>query len=299
MKRFPWILVAFSAMIFGGGFVNRVKPEVQPPTRQAGTEAHETHASASLLGQFRTTVSSSLWVRTDLYLHNGVEMRPLTDQERAAGEQGVGSTDNKHKDLHDDSTSVTVVPAAEHDFRGIFGDVERATKAYKDMTNHSHNSPGQALPLYRLMTWLDPQFIPAWTTGAHVISWQSEPGSFEKAIEFLHEGRDKNPWSVAIPGEIGSVYIRKRRDFESAIKWLEEAIQKSKPEPRSMPEEEFESLQDTYRFLAIITSNRGELAESLQVAREGSKLFPDDVILKRLANPVPYVLRNRESAGKR
>ena len=50
--------------VLGGYKAIDVKPEVEPKGRVAGLNAHETHASASLLGQFRTSVSGWLWVRT-------------------------------------------------------------------------------------------------------------------------------------------------------------------------------------------------------------------------------------------
>src|SRR5579864_179950 len=71
-------------LMAGGGYaVSDLQPLVSPrASDMAGLQAHETHASASLLGQFRTSFSSWLWFRTDLYLHNGVEMRQMTDDEK-------------------------------------------------------------------------------------------------------------------------------------------------------------------------------------------------------------------------
>ncbi len=94
MKALVPVLIICALAVASGFTVSDVREEAKPKGRYAGLEAHETHASASLLGQFRTSVSGWLWLRTDLYLHNGVAMRPLTDQEIASGRTGVGSSDN-------------------------------------------------------------------------------------------------------------------------------------------------------------------------------------------------------------
>ena len=41
--------------------------------------------------------------------------------------------------------------------------------AYQAMANHKHNDPTAAMPMFRLMTWLDPTFVPGWTTGANIL----------------------------------------------------------------------------------------------------------------------------------
>ena len=187
MRFFPYLLpiaILAGAAVISCGIGDLVNPPIPP----AGLEAHETHASASLLGQFRTSASSMLWLRTDLYLHNGVEMRPLTDQEVSEGKKGVGGAKDGHEAIVNDDAIVTVVPSAQQDFRGVFGDVERAVNAYRDMRGHEHRDPVQALPLFRLMTWLDPQFVTAWVTGATIIARDRSSEGTTRALSFLAEG---------------------------------------------------------------------------------------------------------------
>src|SRR5437763_9486006 len=97
-----------------------LRDTINPPHPVAGLDANDTSASASLLGQFRTNTSSWLWLRTDLYLHNGVELRPLTNSEKRAGMQGVGTAEKDlSKALNEDSV-VTSIPSPDRDFRGFF-----------------------------------------------------------------------------------------------------------------------------------------------------------------------------------
>ena len=69
-----------------------------------------------------------------------------------------------------DDSVVTAIPSPDRDFRGWMGDLERETGTYRDMHNHTHNEPEQAIPLFRLMTWIDPNFcflkykVGDWTT---------------------------------------------------------------------------------------------------------------------------------------
>ena len=285
MKAGLLVAGVVGALIALGGFVQRVQPEVHPPVRDAGLDAHETHASASLLGQFRTNTSSWLWLRTDLYLHNGVEMRPLSEQEIARGKRGLGSKDQHAEGVHDDSKITTVIPSKEEDFRGIFGDLDRATKSYKDMRNHSHNDSAQALPLFRLMTWIDPQFIPGWLVGSHVLGLgeKKRPGSGEKAIHMLDEGLEHNPKSVALLAERGKMQFRFRKDPAGALEWLEKCVAAGGTGPAVlMDEEDQEALIVAHRWIAVLHRDQGDLAGCIAAADRGLRSFPNDVVLLRL-----------------
>ena len=216
--------IALGLLVGSGFFASRLTDDLALPKSHAGLNAHETHASATLLGQFRTSVSSWLWLRTDLYLHNGVEMRQLTEAERKRGKAGVGNSEAGQDALHDDFSIVTVIPGKERDFRGFFGDMERATKTYKRMEGHTHAEPKSALPLFRLMTWLDPQFIPGWTTGATILGRERTEDAVQKGITLLKEGLEHNPNSPSVLSELGRFYASKQRDFAKAVPYLRRAV---------------------------------------------------------------------------
>lgn len=269
-------------MAASGTIVSNLGPEFQTPKEASGLNAHETHAAASLLGQFRTSASSFLWLRTDLYVHNGVEMRPLSDEELAAGERGVGGKKDDHEAIHNDDRIVTVVPSAERDFRGILGDLERATAAYKDMHAHEHRDPAQALPLFRLMTWLDPQFVMAWVTGATVIARDRSERGTEKALAFLKEAEENNPTSVAVPTEYARLLVSRRRDLSAARGYLEVAMKRGLGQSARLPEIEKEGLILASRLLALVYRDEGDLVDLRKHLDASRKVMPDDPILKRL-----------------
>jgi len=284
MARDLWFgLVPIGVLATAGIVAGTVQSEVNPPTPPTGLDVHESHASASLLGQFRTSISSWLWLRTDLYLHNGVEMRPLSEEEKAAGKQGVGGTYGGHEALHDDSSIVTVVPTAERDFRGVFGDVERAVNAFKDMKGHEHRDPKQSLPLFRLMTWFDPQFVTAWVTGATVIARDRSEKGTRLALEFLNEAETHNPNSVAIPTEIGRLMVSRRKDLSGARGYLETAMNRGFQRASKLNEIERDGLLLASRLLALVYRDLGETDLMQRHLYASVKLFPNDEMLTRLA----------------
>jgi hypothetical protein len=238
--------------------------------------AHEQHASASLFGQFRSSVTSWLWLRTDLYLHNGVEMRKRRGRE-AAGEVNA---DNAHSELHNDTVITTVIPSADADFRGWLGDMERATSTYRDMRRHEHNDPRKALPLFRLMTWLDPMFVPGWIVGASVLARGGEIGA-QQAAEYLREGLRHNPSSIALLSALGTLHAVKLKDLRSATRLFEGAIRAASPSASRLSEEDAEGLLWAFRYLALIYRDASRWDDRRRVVSMGLARFPDDGVLRR------------------
>ncbi len=74
------------------------------------------------------------------------------------------------------------------------------------MTGHDHNNPRQALPLFRLMTWIDPQFINGWAVGAAVLAMGKDKLGHEQAAEFLQQGLEQNPESITLLNQLGFTY---------------------------------------------------------------------------------------------
>lgn len=282
MKSFVVPAIAASGVIFFGWNVGAVSPITNPAIRQTGLEAHDESSAVSLLGQFRTNISAWLWVRTDLYLHNGVQMRPLTETERKAGIEIEGSKQDGHEALVKE-ISITTVASPERDFRGIVGDVDRAVNAWHPMKNHTHNDPVQALPLFRLMTWLDPQFIEGWTTGAMVLARDRSPAGTEKALNFLGQGLAENPESVDLLTEVAYIDIRRLDQPKNAIPLLERARKIGFEHQFELSDAEQDALRNTYRWLALCYRDTDQPEQLGKTVQQGLSLFPDDGVLKRLS----------------
>ena len=281
-----------------GSQSSHLSPIVNPPVRIAGLQAQDTHAAASLLGQFRTSLSGILYVRSDLYLHGGVEMRPLTQQEEKSGMKGVGHAADETEKIADDDHIVTVIPSAKDDFRGIFGDVERSVASYNDMKGHHHESPSQTLPLFRLMTWVDPQFIDGWTTAGFIIMFDKKPGCVEKAIDFLRNGLNENPQSIDILGQIGYCYLHKIRitgqeakNYSDAMPYLEQARSIGLNNFKTLSSKELEALEEDYRMLAVCYRELGKYQEMKEVSEQGLQIFGQDGSLRLHLHEADALLR--------
>lgn len=269
----------------GAGYVLSCVPLPQEAVQPVGLDAQDSNASASLVGQFRTNASAWLWMRTDLYLHNGVEMRPLTAAEKRAGKDADRAAEGE--DLHEGEIT-TVVPAKEHDFRGVFGDIERQTSAYQSMGGHSHNEPKNAMPLFRLMTWLDPQFLRGWTVGASVLARED----VDAAIGYLEEGLKRNPKSLALHGEIGRIYAAKKKDFAKALEYLDKAIVIGE-QTKKADEEGRENFLEALRWAALCHRESGNDGMREAVGKYGLTQFPGDPVLARAARHIPKVLTEK------
>jgi hypothetical protein len=274
--------VCLLSMIAVGMKADSIRRDVNPVIRDQNLDVSETNASASLLGQFRTSMSAWLWLRVDLYLHNGTEMRPLLESERRKGVTVEDAADDGNEKLHEEN-EVTAVPPKERDFRGVFGDIEREVASYRDMHHHKHNEPQQALPLFRLMTWLDPQFIQGWTTGAMVMARTRNHYGTDQAIAFLKEGWAANPDDLALPGAIGYTIASRHGNLKDAIGYLDAARQLGIKRVDQLSELELNDLLSTYRWLGWCYRDSGDVRHAKEVALEGLQLFPDDGPLTRLS----------------
>lgn len=284
-------LLAFAALAAGMA-VPAIRTEVHVQGGKVGLEEHESFAAASLVGQFRTNVAAWLWVRTDLYLHNGVELRPMTDAEKAVGVRSAeGRTDGEgvHLDEHD---LTTAVPSAENDFRGVFGTIDRATQAYREMHGHEHRDPEAALPLFRLMTWADPQFEEGWSVGASVMRARSIP----EADTFLEDGIQANPNSLLLRTDLAELRLVHQNAPREAVELLE-AVTQEGAKRWPLREGEADALLRAFRWEVLGKRAMGGVEHSRKTALRGLKMFPDDLVLARHAFPAPLILS--EQAAQR
>lgn len=289
-NAFWGISAACVAALATGWNATNLRTVVDPPHPVAGLDANDTTASASLLGQFRTSTSSWLWLRTDLYLHNGVELRPLTASEKREGQSGVGTSDKDLSKAMNDDNVVTSIPSPDRDFRGWLGDLERSTAPYKDMHNHSHNDPEQSIPLFRLMTWIDPNFIEGWTTGSTVIARDRSDAGTKKALAFLNEGLAANPDSISILDEIAFMQITRDHDLGQAVLALEHARDVGLKTVKQMQDDDREDFIEVYRWLALCYRDLNDRDKMNERLEEGHKMFPDDPIINMLLNQPPAIL---------
>jgi tetratricopeptide (TPR) repeat protein len=280
MKTLAAVVLAIGA-ILTGAFASDLRPIVNPAVESGTLEVGEKAAGASLLGQFRTSAAASLFARADVYLHGGVELRPMTKAEQHAGKQGSDVHEDEEEVLGDESHLVTTIPSPKEDYRGLLGDLERETTAYKDMHNHKHNDPETTFPLFRLMTWVDPQFIDGWTIGSMLLANNYTDEQIKRALDYLGEGLRANPDSIEILTQIGVIHASRKRDLNTALEYFERAHRVIQSGRYGATQAEAVAL--TYRWLLITYDQQGNRAKQLEIIREALPKFPEDQVLLRYA----------------
>jgi len=264
----PFAAVSLMAAI--GWSTDEVTPKVNPPIRRERSDAGD----SSLGSQIQTSASGWLWAYTEVYLANGIKMRRMTQKEAA---------ENGFNDGRDHGT--TVIPPPAKDFRGIFGDVDRSVNAWNAVQRFKQNDPRQCLPLFRLMTWLDPNFVEAWTNGAMVIAMDRTEKANQMAMEFLREGYKRNPDCVDIPTTFGMLEITRHRDFDKSIGFFQKAVENGQRRFDALSENEKQAFLSAYRWLTLAYRNTGRLKQMNQAIREGLTYFPDDQVMPGTGRP--------------
>lgn len=283
---------AFAACMGGAFWVNGAVADYVSPIFAADTqkmsgmsakeqEKLEKFASASLFGQFRSSVADFLWLKVDKYLHNGVDLRGTTDAEKAAHDadhvkSALGEEGNR---AHWGGEETTIVPSKAHDWRGKFGDVERAIQPYQDMDGHKHRDPKEALPLFRLMTLSNPHFVPGYTVGGFMIA--RDKTKIKEAEAFLLEGAKQNPQSIEIEEALGNLLTVHERDFPAALPHLQKALALgASRDPKTLTDDESESYENAFRWLVLNRREMGDTKGAMEAARQGIAHFPQDPVCR-------------------
>lgn len=290
---------AVAAIAIGGWQSGHLTAIVNPDVQRSGADAHESDASVSLLGQFRTSLSTWLWLKSDLYVHNGVEMRPMTEAELSLGFESQADADGWHAANRDTEPITTVIPGQSRDFRGWLGDLERATTTYRDMSNHRHNQPFDTMPLYRLINWCDPDFIPAWLSGAMALAGSKHSGAADAAIAYIEDGVRQNPESIALLTDYARLKIKYRGELRSAIVLLDRACKMAERNYAGLPEGEKEAVTDAFRWLALAHKALGDFDAAKGAAHRGLRLVGHDGVLEHFLDIQPaLLLPEKASKGK-
>ena len=275
------LIAASGVMLSVGGLLSdAVKPALADPGGLTGKQQErlEQVASASLFGQFRTSLSDYLWLKADKYLHRGVDLRGLTPEEKAAmNTDKVQSRAGEEGERAHRGDETTIIPSKVRDWRGHLGDIERTVSPYMDMSNHGHADTREALPLFRMMTWSNPHFIRGYIVGAGLII--ADKNRIDEGIAFLKEGEANNPQSFEIKTEIGHFYTFKKRAYDTGFPYLTQAIAlAAERDPQTLNEDEKDARRDAYRWAVLNRREAGDKPTAKKYATDCAALYPDDVV---------------------
>lgn len=235
-------------------------------------------ASASLLGQFRSSMADFLWLKTDKYLHGGVDLRGKTEQEQKKAQADEVLSAEKDGHRQHDGSETTVIPSARNDWRGRIGAIERQVTPYQDMGAHKHREAKEALPLFRLMVVSNPKFVSAYVTGASLLAGEKR---LDEALAFLREGEKNNPESIEIASALGYHLTAHKRDFNGAVTYLNRALVLSQARDSStLTEDEREAWREAVRWTVLNRREAGDKENAVKIAKAGLVWFPNDVVCR-------------------
>jgi hypothetical protein len=239
------------------------KPRYQPTEIEAAKES----IALSLLGQLQLSVGDMMWMKSMEYLHMGMVQRMPTRAEEARGYRRQDSVNTAAGLGH--AEGVQLVLDQERDWRGFFGEIERAVKPYDTM--HKHDDPVELIPWYELAVKLNPTLERLYTLGAfYLADFAHEAG---EAREMLEAGLKANPLSFEIHGALGRLYV----DFAEKLHELEhdehhgEEHHEEEEEEHEEEEHQVQTPEQAYQEAVEL------LARSIKLGKQ----YRDELLAKR------------------
>ncbi|MBI1871344.1 MAG: hypothetical protein HYS07_09150 [Chlamydiae bacterium] len=145
-------------------------------------------------------------------------------------------------------------------FRGIAADL-----LWVRLDEYSHHGQWyKLLPLFKAVTFLQPQFITAWSVGGWHMAFNlyfysktdlEKKRWLEEGLKFLKSGLMQNSNRYELYFELGWTYFYKAKDYPNAIRYLRHGIK-------------YEHPQFVEHLLAHAYEKNGELKEALNVWKD-------------------------------
>lgn len=327
--RLP-LWIALAAVLSAPAWTRLVHPDRYEGGRSRDEVARvqrNTSSVAMLMGQLRTSLNDVLFLKTENYLHSGVEYAPhLGDQKiRSVSEEGTEAAahqqevpkvyrDEKGNEIlveeHQHAPLLPTIRTPDRDFRGWIGHLHREVKPWRspDMP-HVHTSGTELLPWFRVMTVHDPHYVRGYATGAY---WLMQKDA-DQAILFAREAVGNNPGSFQAHLTLGEAHYHKAREMPGAdvfnpapevraeLELARQAyrnafacVEKERPVDLTLlPEEHpWRLWMDTdamraTQMAALLEKQVGDPAEAVRLAARGLKFYPENSSLRRIAGAPP------------
>jgi tetratricopeptide (TPR) repeat protein len=127
----------------------------------------------------------------------------------------------------------------------------------------------ELMPLYRLLTWLDPHFEDAYYVGSYMLFLF---GKKREGLAFAKEGVEMNPNSPKLHYNLAEIYINYFNQHDKAIKEIEEGLRHAKtPAARAY----------LLNLLSIAYAKKGKAKKATQIRQEfisvWNTLTPEEV----------------------
>jgi hypothetical protein len=209
-----------------------------------------------------------------------------TDEHDHAGEPA-------HEHEHEHEHGMTgLIPAAEQDYRGFVGVLQRQIEPWLPPgTPHKHEPGDELLPWYRMLTLANPHHWRGYMIGTWWLLSEAEhdPKALDEAQKFITEGIRNNPQILQLPLMQGRVRMR-AQTWASAVASFRQSVQiglklrpaDGKPNETTWTSSDEEDFRAAVRYIPVLLFKK--INEPAQGARElaaARQLLPDDLPLQR------------------
>lgn len=224
MKQAVWPLI-LAGIVLNVWISARVNPLAYTGGRSrddADRLRRNSSSIAMMIGEFRTSMSDIMFIKTERYLHGGIGYAPHHSESVLSAEdlseeveehQGeLGIPDDDEEDDH--AGTPTLIPTREQDFRGFVGKLHREVKPWRDPElAHIHTDGRELLPWFRAMTLTDPGYVRGFVAGSFWLQMQDP----DAALEFVEEGLRNNPDAFELYVSRGFLLLRQVRTLRGIV----------------------------------------------------------------------------------
>lgn len=295
----PWGIGVMTLIYLSVPYLGKqIEPGDYTPILGYSSEAQSTRNTSAigrLFGEFRTSMSDIMFLKTERYLHSGVGYQPhITEKDLTSDDDGTVTG----KGIR------TLIRVPDEDWRGFIGDLEREIKPWQTPELHMKHQRGlELLPWFRLMTLVNPHRIRGYRIGAFLLMSSGEEDGFIKAREFIEEGIRFNPKNHELQFMMLRTYqqelIQKRATqegwkdkdeiplLEKALEYAQRGIEfgaESRPEGgwkgKGRPNEMEDSFAACLHYEIFLLRQLGRDAEALESALSSRERFGTDPVLE-------------------
>lgn len=243
--------------------------EIDDTTR----ERVNSSAFATILGEIRASAADLMWVKTELYMHNGVAFKGHINKDELT-RTGEAPVHHHHDDMRDDRDAAadhgdhdedddcaragTLIPEPGKDYRGFIGTLQRQVQPWQDAkAAHTHTSGDELLPWYRVLTYSNPHHWRGYMIGTWWLSKKNTTRS--QAESFIDEGVRNNPNVFQLQLMRGRILMAREAwaDAIAAFKRAAELAEKARPadgkaKPPAWTESDEEDYASALRYIPLI-----------------------------------------------
>jgi tetratricopeptide (TPR) repeat protein len=222
-----------------------------------------------LFGDARRLFANQLFVKADIYFHNGYYPSMFDQGKKPAHKEVAEATQGGNHDNEQHEK--------EMEFLGQPKDwIDRLGRNFFPST-HSHlDKPGserELLPWLRLSAQMDPHRIDTYTVAGYWL--RTHLNKVKEAEEFLREGWLQNPESYQILIELGRLYDHDLHDSNRARNLWQLALQKWMRQESGKPDPDIFAYEQTLVLLANLEEREGNFASALEYLSRLAPISPD------------------------